>query len=464
MAEIKKYLDQVALGTLVDQIKAEDAKVLTSAKSYAESLGTNYDVAGAAAGVQSKLDEEVARAKAREDEVAALANAAQSDVDALETYVGTLPEGTAAVSVVDYVNIKTAGIATDTALEELNNQVSGLQTVVNGITADYLKTADKTELNDAITAEANRAKGVESGLESRLAAVEADYLVEADKTELVGQIDVVSGKVSTLIGEDAGKSARTIANEELAKQLIADGAKESLDTLAEIAAWIQSHPDDASAMSKAIDDLEALVGVLPEGVTATDVVGYVQEVVAAEKARAEGAEAGLAGRIATLEAAVGEDGSVEDKIDAAIAAEVEARNAAIAEVQEDADKGIADAAAALAAAEAAAASATALNDAMDVRMKAVEAAKHTHANQAELDLIVSGDKAKWDAAAAIAHEHSNKAVLDGITEAKVELWDGVSGKVAQADFDTLSESVAANTSAINSYVAITADEVNGLFA
>lgn len=464
MAEIKKYLDTVALGALVDQIKSEDAKVLASAKSYAEGLGTGYDVAGAAATVQGKLDDEIARAKAREDDVAALAEAAQSDVDALETYVGTLPEGTAAVSVVDYVNIKTAGIATDAALEELNNQVSGLQTVVNGVTADYLKAADKQEMVDAIAAEEARAKGIEGGLETRLKAVEDDYLVEADKTELVGQIDTISGKVNTLIGEDAGKSARAIANEELAKQLIAEGAAESLDTLAEIAAWIQSHPEDASAMNKAIEDLEALVGVLPEGVTATDVVGYAQEAVAAEQARAEGVESGFESRIASLESAVGEDGSVDDKIDAAVAVETAAREAAIAEVQEDADKGIADAAEALKAAQDAAASATALNDAMDVRMKAVEAAKHTHTNQAELDLIASGDKNKWDAAAAIAHEHSNKAVLDGITEAKVTLWDGVSSKASQADLDAAVANINANTSAINSFTAITSDEVNAMFA
>lgn len=48
MAEIKKYLDTSALSALVDQIKAEDAKALKSAKDYADSLSSNYDKAGAA--------------------------------------------------------------------------------------------------------------------------------------------------------------------------------------------------------------------------------------------------------------------------------------------------------------------------------------------------------------------------------------------------------------------------------
>lgn len=65
--------------------------------------------------------------------------------------------------------------------------------------------------------------------------------------------------VDTLVGADTGKSVRNIAAEELAAQLIPDSAKESLDTLAEIAAWIQGHPDDASAMNAAIEALQAKV-------------------------------------------------------------------------------------------------------------------------------------------------------------------------------------------------------------
>jgi hypothetical protein len=48
---------------------------------------------------------------------------------------------------------------------------------------------------------------------------------------------------------------------------------------------------------------------------------------------------------------------------------------------------------------------------------------HSHANKTELDLIASGDKAKWDAAANDSHTHSNKTVLDGITSTKVSAWD-----------------------------------------
>ena len=99
-----------------------------------------------------------------------------------------------------------------------------------------------------LAALAYKAQVSEADLDSALTAVLAAKAPKAD--------------VDTLIGSDAGKSARTIANEELAKQLIPEDAQESLNTLAEIAAWIQEHPDDASAMNAAITKLnETTAGI-----------------------------------------------------------------------------------------------------------------------------------------------------------------------------------------------------------
>ena len=144
---------------------------------------------------------------------------------------------------------------------------------------------------------------------------EGDGSIAKMIADALGQLPT---QVATLIGEDAGKSVRTIANEELVKQLIGENAKESLDTLQEIAAWIQSHPDDASAMAKAIDDLEALVGTLPEGVEATTIADYITEAVNAEQGRAEAAEKALDDRLKVVETAVGEGGSVDTQITNAI--------------------------------------------------------------------------------------------------------------------------------------------------
>lgn len=123
----------------------------------------------------------------------------------------------------------------------------------------------------------------DAALSGRVATIEGDYLKAADKTALQNSIKGVSDKVTTLIGQDAGKSARTIANEELVKQLIPENASESLDTLQEIAAWIQQHPNDVTAMNKNITDLQAIVkGIGGTGEKAT-VVAYVDDKITALK-------------------------------------------------------------------------------------------------------------------------------------------------------------------------------------
>lgn len=95
-----------------------------------------------------------------------------------------------------------------------------------------------------LAALAYKAQVSEADLDSALTAVLAAKAAKAD--------------VDVLIGTDTGKSARTIANEELTKQLIPEGAQESLDTLTEIARWIQDHPDDAAAMNTAIAKLNEI--------------------------------------------------------------------------------------------------------------------------------------------------------------------------------------------------------------
>lgn len=67
--------------------------------------------------------------------------------------------------------------------------------------------------------------------------------------------------VTTLVGSDTDKSIREIAAEELAAQLIPESAQESLNTLEEIAAWIQAHPEDAAAMNSDISALQSTIGV-----------------------------------------------------------------------------------------------------------------------------------------------------------------------------------------------------------
>jgi len=127
------------------------------------------------------------------------------------------------------------------------------------------------------------------------AIVDIIAYVKQNRAAIDATIGTVNGKVTTLIGSDAAKSVRTIANEELAAQLIPANAKEALDTLQEIAAWIQSHPDDASAMNTAITNLQNLVGTLPQDTDETSVVAWVTAELAALASQISGKNVGASG-------------------------------------------------------------------------------------------------------------------------------------------------------------------------
>lgn len=178
-----------------------------------------------------------------------------------------------------YVDKKTDGIATDTALETLAGRVTAAESAIDTINGDKNVVGS---LNKAIADLQGDTEETVADVDARVCTIEDNYvdqyaidtsiaaavgtnpdkktvveLIAAAKAEAAYDDTELAGKVDTLVGSDTGKSARIIANEELAKQLIPENAKESLDTLAEIAAWIQAHPDDATAINTAITALQA---------------------------------------------------------------------------------------------------------------------------------------------------------------------------------------------------------------
>ena len=551
MAEMKKYLDTVALGALVDQIKAEDAKVLAAAQKYTDDAGKLYDVAGAASTAESNakaytdllangqvatnkadiaklngdastdgsvakaiadakalIDADVDAVEKKADDNAAAISAinhaengilaqakgytdaevakVQGEVDALETYVGTIPEGATASDIVGYVQEKTAGIATEGAMTELDNRVTAVEGKVTDIEGDYLKAADKTELEGKITAantavdtEKSRAEGEEAKLNGRIKAIEDDYLKAADKTELQGNIDTLTGVVNTLRdGVDAEK---------------VDGVKDLID-------YVEEHGTEVTGMKEDIaDNASAIEGVAGRMDTAEGKITAVEGAVAtkAEKTYVDeqvqtlqGVDTGLDNRLKAVEAAVGESGSVADDI---ATAKQEAIDAAAADATSKAGQALTDA---KAHADAEVAKDRARLDALEAidhehankalldtytqteeNLADAVAKKHEHANAAELVKIADGDVAKWNAA-----EQNAKTFAQGLNDTMQGVVDGIDGRVtknaddialkaAQADLTAAVEriaanetAIAANTSAINSFTAITADEVNALFA
>lgn len=452
MAE-KKYIDLIGLTHYDEKIKAaidsKDAATLKSAKDYADSLAGNYDAAGTAeTKVQelangqvktntaaitklngdAKTDGSVAKAVADaraglETKISAAdakAAGAQTAVDNLKTYVGTIPEGATYKDVVSYVNGKTAGIVTDASLGALKKRVD-------------------TAEGDIKTA-------------------------KADITVLQGRADAVEGKVAALVGKDAGKSARTIANEELTKQLIPEDAKESLDTLQEIAAWIQKHPDDASAMNAAISALKTKVGDIPKGATSTTIVAYIKELVDAEKVRATGAEGGLDTRVKAVEAKLGSGGgSVAKQIEAAVKVETDARVAAdsaldgkITTAQGAANKAQSDVNALkdVVASKAAAAAVTALTTRVTAAEKDVDDLQAAIAADGKVTVAIADAKKAGTNAQATADK--NKTNIAGLTTTV-----GGHTTTLSSHGNRIS---ALETKVGDGFAAITNEEIDGLFA
>lgn len=296
----KKYVSLEKLSLYDEKIKKVisdgDAATLASAITEAEKLGVNYDVAGAAATVQEKLDEEVTRAKAKEDELVVKDTALQKEIDDLETLVGVLPETSSSTDIVGYVQEKTSGIATSENLAELTNRVAQAETDIDNIEKDYLKTVDKTELADAISAEQTRAEGIEAGLRTDIDAIKGDYLKATDKTELQGNIDTVS---ETLADVKADVDA-FFAD--------ADMTESAKDTLKELQTYIASDETAASEMLASIQqngkDIDAVEGRLDA----------VEPKVTTLEGEMDNAQAA----ISALQGAVGDGGSVKDMIDGAI--------------------------------------------------------------------------------------------------------------------------------------------------
>lgn len=227
---------------------------------------------------------------ALEGAIALKANAADVyDKDAIDGKVDTINEAIAAKAATADVYTKddVDGMvddleAADLAINELIGDVTDGKTVVEMIAdAQAAATYDDEEVRglisdnaDAIDQEIADREGAISDLKDELEGkiatkVEQDAYdtkvaaLVAEDERLAGlingnaaDIEELSGEFDALVGEDTGKTVRAIANEELAAQLIPANAAEALNTLQEIATWIQEHPEDASAMNDAIVALQ----------------------------------------------------------------------------------------------------------------------------------------------------------------------------------------------------------------
>ncbi len=446
MAE-KKYIDLTGLSHYDEKIKAvidaKDATALKAAKDYSDSLSGNYDAAGTA---ETKVNE--------------LANGQVKDNTAAITKLNgdAQTEGSVAKAVAD------AQAGLESKISAVDAKAAGAQSAADAAKAAAAAVDAKIgEVPEGSTVIAEIQKVKDAAYND--AEVRGLIKTNADDIDkLEGRADAVEGKVTTLVGDDAGKSARTIANEELAKQLIPESASESLDTLQEIAQWIQDHPKDSAAMNAAINALKTKVGDIPEGATATTIVAYIKELVDAEKTRAAAAESGLDTRVKAVEAKLGDgEGSVAKQIEAAVKTEADARVAAdsaldgkITTAQGAANKaqGDVDALKDVVASKAAASDVTALG----TRMTAAEK---------DIDDLQAAIAADGSVTAAIAEAKAAAVAAQGTADKNKTDISGLTTRVSTAEGNISSHGdrlTALETKVGDGFVAITNEEIDGLFA
>lgn len=311
----KKYVSLEKLDLYDDKIKKvisdSDATVLASAKSYADGLATNYDAAGSASTVQGNLDTEIARAKAEESRIAGLVATAQSEVDALELVVDTKADKTALEGFQTTVastyetkedagsKLTEAKTYTDTEVKKVQDAVDAVEVLVGEVpegstvvemigavedVADAnageistLKgkvealeagTYDDAEVRGLISANAEAIEALEGTHGTDKAALEAAIALKADATALNEEIERAKA------AEKANADEIARVNGVLANALENDG--EGLDSIKELATWVNEHGQEAAEMTAAIgqnaDDIDALEGRMDSAEAALNTV------------------------------------------------------------------------------------------------------------------------------------------------------------------------------------------------
>lgn len=246
MADIKKFLDQSGVSTLWGQI----------AKA---------------------VEEEATRAKAEEAKNAAAAKKAQDDVDALTQYVGTIP--------------------TDEAYADITNIVAFIQKRAQEVLAQAQGGSSETAASVKAALDAYIALNdpkVTKNTED-IATIMGDYLKKTDKDELAEDIKANADEILRI---DAALKA-AIDDE--------DGA--GLDSIKDLATWIETHGEEAAGYAAAITALETLVGD-------TAVATQIANAIAAENLAQYAKTADIEGTLQKVDT----QGTVTEAINAAITA------------------------------------------------------------------------------------------------------------------------------------------------
>ena len=246
-----------AVAKIINQLKdiAEEEKAV---KTYVDNKMSAHETA------RQTIDAEFDR---RLDELEATTATHTGDVNGLKTFV----------NYAGGVNVPT----------QITNAINDLGATVGSTSFNQNTNTAKTTAHVAVEVIESNGKltkltVAENDIASAQALADLTTTVTNNKSNLEAAIATEKGRIDTLYGVtqtstgDTGKSVRTIAAEEVAK-IVDDNDSSDLDTLKEIAAWIQDHPEDAGEMNEQIKANTAAIATVN---TRIDNLDYADNAVA----------------------------------------------------------------------------------------------------------------------------------------------------------------------------------------
>lgn len=251
------------------------------------------------------------------------ANAAQTDVDALETLVGTIPAGSKATTVVDYA-------------KEVANAASGSAAGVAADLADYKKKNDAAVAAAAKAAadEKTRAQGVEAGLQTSINGINTKIGTVAEGQTVMGIVQAnqtadrkyTDDKISALGSVLNFKGTKATIAELPTDGKVGDVWHVTAKSAEYVCTAVGNHWEELGS----VIDLSAYETITD---AETKIATAKGEAINAAKSYTNEKNTAMDTRVQALEAAIGEGGNVETQITNAIKAlDSTAQNAADAEV------------------------------------------------------------------------------------------------------------------------------------
>ena len=219
---------QDAMEDAADRVEAAETQIAASAESATSAATAAAASQSAAEAAQLAIPAQVEAAITNADIPALVASEVE---DQLEDKQDSLTdEQMAAVD---------SGI-TEEILETIQDDIEDLQS----------DKADATTVAAALATKANAAD-----METALANKVGNSALSAEVAARTSADSTLNAKITTLIGTDDNMSARSIAQQEVAK--IVASADADFDTLKEVADWIKSDTTGAAKMQSDISDLKA---------------------------------------------------------------------------------------------------------------------------------------------------------------------------------------------------------------